>query len=90
MVAPNEVLMLLFASGVTVFLIVGRRKIAALPHGMLLAAAFYAGMTGWIMTVAEGFVWPKALNLAEHLSYAVSSALLAAWCWVVLGRRERK
>jgi hypothetical protein len=38
-----------------------------------------------VLTVLEGFFWQGFLNYMEHMSYAMGSVSVAAWCWQVFG-----
>ena len=84
----NEVVMLLLGASVLVFILGNRQKLKHLPASNILIAAFYILLAAWILTVLEGFFWETILNFIEHLFYAVSSIFVAAWCWMVFGRRN--
>lgn len=46
-----------------------------LPGKRWFIAAYLALVTGYVFTVAEGFVWPDAFNVLEHAAYALSGVL---------------
>jgi hypothetical protein len=48
-----------------------------LPGKRWFIGAYLALVTGYVFTVAEGFVWPDAFNVLEHASYALSGVLFA-------------
>ncbi len=89
MIQENEIITLILAVGVLGYFAVSRGRINELPAGKTFVLAFAVLTAGWILTLLEGFFWPEALNLLEHICYAASSILLACWCWRVLadGRR---
>jgi hypothetical protein len=58
--------------------------------GLPWFVAGYLCMAGaYVCTIAEGFVWPEALNLLEHLGYAGSGAcILRGVIYLVRARRR--
>ncbi len=82
----NEIITLILAMAVWAFLIISRDKIRKLPAWKTFIASFVVLSAGWIATLAEGLFWHEALNLIEHICYAVSSILLAVWCWRIFTR----
>jgi hypothetical protein len=87
MIQENEAITLLLALGMLLFLRTNRTRLHHLPAPKTLLAAFYLLVAGWILTIVEGFFWHEALNLVEHLCYAGSATLLAAWCWQAFARQ---
>ena len=85
----NEVVMLLLGVGVLTFILGNRARLKQLTASKILIVAFYLLLAGWVLTVLEGFFWEGILNFVEHLCTAVSSVLVAAWCWKVFGSRPR-
>lgn len=75
MYEESELINLIMA-GISVLLLWGFRRIR-LPLTRTLLAAYGALLCGQFFTVAEGFVLPQLLNVAEHLSYAVAGILFA-------------
>jgi len=88
MIQENEVVTALLGIGVLIFIIANRLQLKRLPASGILIAGFYVLLTGWILTVLEGFFLGKLLNFLEHICYAGSAALVAAWCWKVFGKKE--
>jgi len=86
MIQDNELITLLLAIGVLIFVLVNRSALNKLPDLVLLRAAFGVLFVGYVLTILEGFFWGKTLNLLEHYSYTVSAVLLAAWCYRVFIR----
>lgn len=87
MLQENEVLMFLIGLGVLVFILSNRSRLKAIPASKILFAGFLVLFTGWIVTNAEHLLLPNILNYTEHICYAVSSVLVAAWCWKVFSRK---
>ncbi len=85
MVQENEIIMLILGLGVLLFLLGNRSRIKRFPSSNYLVLAFYLLLTGWILTVLEGFFLTDLLNFCEHASYALSSLSLTTWCWRVFG-----
>jgi len=81
----NEVVMLLIGVGVLIFILTSRPQLKRLPASNVLIVGFYVLLVGWVLTVLEGFFWEQLLDHLEHMCYAVSSVLVAIWCWKVFG-----
>jgi hypothetical protein len=81
MILQNELVTLILGLAALAFFVVGRARIKNLPRWRLFLLAFAALSAAWVLTVAEGFFLPTALNLIEHICYAVSSIAFALWCW---------
>lgn len=81
----NEVVMLLIGVGVLIFILTSRPRLKCLPASNILIAGFYVLLVGWVLTVLEGFFCERLLDCLEHMCYAVSSVLVAIWCWKVFG-----
>lgn len=90
MIYENEVVMLLLGVGVLIFILGSRPRLKRLPASNILIVGFYVLFPAWILTVLEGFFlegsfWNEFFNYPEHTCYAVSSVLVAIWCWKVFG-----
>lgn len=81
----NEVVMLLIGVGVLIFILTSRLRLKRLPASNILIMGFYVLLVGWVLTVLEGFFCERLLDYLEHMCYAVSSVLVAIWCWKVFG-----
>lgn len=81
----NEVVMLLIGVGVLIFILGSRPRLKRLPASKILIVGFYVLLAGWVLTVLEGFFCEGLLDYLEHMCYAVSSVLVAIWCWKVFG-----
>ncbi len=88
MIQENEVVMLLMAIGVLIFILVNRRLVMRIEAARVLVAAFCVLLAAYVFTILEGFFLEKLLNLLEHLCYATSSVLIALWCMRVFKPKE--
>jgi hypothetical protein len=88
MIQENEIILLLLGLGVLIFVLSNRLRLQRLPESKTLIAGFYMLMAGWVLTVLEGFLLERLLNFIEHMCYASSAVLVAAWCWKVFGKEE--
>jgi len=88
MIDNSEAIVFLMGIGVMIFITVNYPQLKRLPSAKILIAAFCALLLGWLFTILEGFFWKEALNFIEHLNYAVSSILLAFWCWQVFRKKK--
>ncbi len=88
MIDHSEIITFLIGIGVLIFILVNYSELKRLPSAKILIAAFCVMLAGWTFTILEGFFWKNILNFAEHLSYAISSVLLAAWCWRVFKKSK--
>ena len=84
----NEIVMLSIGTGVLIFILSNRARLKHLAACRILITAFCLMLAGWVLTVLEGFFYEWLLNFFEHLCYAVSSILVALWCWKVFGKRR--
>lgn len=90
MIYENEIIMLILGSGVLIFTLFHQAQIKRIPNWRTLMAGFYILIAAWVLTVLEGFVWQSLLNYLEHLCYAVSSALVAVWCFKLVSQRPKE
>ena len=81
MIQENELVMLVLGVCVLAFVIKNNRRFKSVKGWKFLSSAFYNLLAGWVLTVIEGFLLGDVLNYLEHICYAVSSILLALWCW---------
>ena len=88
MLHQNEMVMFLLGICVLIFTLANHRELKRLQAWKTFIAAFYTIFASWIMTILEGFLWENLLNYLEHIGYAISSSLLALWCWQVFGSRK--
>jgi len=91
MIEQNEVVMLVLGIGVLIFVLGNYPQLKRFPSAKILVVGFCVLLAGWVLTVMEGFYLPGILNYLEHICYAVSTVLLAAWTWIVFRKgREIK
>jgi len=88
MIHENEIIMLLLGVGVLIFILTSRLRLKQIPASNILTAAFYIAFASWVLTVLEGLFWEGFLNYLEHICYAVSSILLAVWCWKTFAAKK--
>ena len=84
MIQQNEIVMLLLSIGCMIFILTNNQKVKRIPVAKILIAGFYVLLAGYVLTILEGLFWKDFLNVLEHLCYAVSSILMAVWCWKIL------
>lgn len=89
MIEQNELLTLLVAIGVLIFVASNRRGLETLPDAKICLLAFMILVIGLASTVLEGLFWPTTFNLLEHACYGLSSVFLAGWVWLVFMRADR-
>jgi hypothetical protein len=83
MVEINEIFSLVLGIGCLFFVLMNREQLKGFPFVYLILLSFYCLVTGWGMTVLEGFIWPNFLNITEHVCYTLSAVFLAGWFWCV-------
>jgi hypothetical protein len=90
MVQANELILFLFGLGGLVFLLYSNARLKNLRELALLLYGFYFLLAAWALTVAEGFVWPRTLNVLEHLAYLASAVMILLWCIRLLYKRGKR
>ncbi len=90
MIQPDDLVVFLIGAGVLFFFLVNRSRLMAGPHTDVLLAAFSFLLGGWFLTIAEVFLWKNILNLLEHICYALSSFMLAFWCFKIFRPGEKR
>ena len=89
MIWGNELIALVLALGVLLFLLPYRRELRRIPFSGLLVLAFVCHFLGLVFTVAEGLFWFGLLNLLEHVANTVGVILLVAWLWLISRRKGK-
>ena len=89
MIQENELVTLLVALGVLIFMSANVQRLRAIPAWSWFLGAYGVLTAGWILTVLEGFFWGEFLNLLEHLGYGASALLLVIWVWRGYGGTAR-
>jgi len=72
----SEIVQLILVAFLTPMLWIGVRTVHIFGRKRFIAA-YWVMVCGYLFTVAEGYVAADLMNTLEHLSYAVSGALLA-------------
>ncbi len=90
MLHENEVVMLLLGLGIFLFMLLNISHIRHISFWKILIASYSLLLTGWILTVLEGYFLESLLNFLEHLSYVMSSLVLAIWCFKVFGNSRKE
>jgi len=80
-VQEREIIRLILGIGALVFVLAHRPALRRLPAWGTLVTAFGVVLLGWAIGALKGALWGEILNAVEHSCYAVSSLLLAMWCW---------
>jgi hypothetical protein len=81
MVQEDEVIMLVLGVWVLLFIIINYSRLKHYPSINTLITGFCFSLLGWILTVLEGFLLEKTLNLAEHFCYLASAVCVALWIY---------
>jgi len=81
MIRDNELIMLILGIGALVLTLIYKAELKRIFAWKNLMASFYFLLAAWVFTVAEGFLLPYYLNLAEHLCYTASAVIMAVWCF---------
>lgn len=87
MFLENEIVMLLLGTGVTVFLLLNVSKIKEIDNYKYLLTSYFILLLAWVSTVVEGLFFQSALNVLEHICYALSMLVLLWWCCVAALRK---
>jgi hypothetical protein len=82
----SEIITLIIASGVGLFILVQIRELRTLPSRRLMLTAYFLLWAAWVVTNLEELFLENILNHVEHLFQSVSSILLMIWVWRVLVR----
>ena len=79
MLHENEIAMAVLGIGVLLFIVANRLQISRIPHYRILLAAYILYLGAWFLTVAEGYWMPAALNILEHVCYALGALFALSW-----------
>lgn len=85
MMQKNEIVAFVLSVGVLIFGCVNSSGLKLLPKSKILIVAFLVTLAGSFLTNIESFFWNDLFHVLEHVCYAVTSILLAVWCWKVFG-----
>ena len=89
MLQQNELITFLVGTGAALYLVLNRRRFKKIPGYSWLYLSYAALFSGWTLTLIEGFVLPRTVNVLEHAFYMLSSMSAAAWCWVIMIHRGK-
>jgi hypothetical protein len=81
MLQENEVVMFLLGAGLFFFILLNRAQIKRIYAWKILISSYCFLLSGWLLTILEGFFLESIFNFMEHLSYAISAVLLTVWCF---------
>ncbi len=92
MVQGNEIVMFVLGLGGMAFVWGNTSRIRRIRYWPILVSGFCVLFAAWTLTILEAFFWPEIFNFLEHICYALSSLLVALWCWKVAlrGKMEAK
>ena len=88
MIQQDEVILLILGLGVLALLVAYVRRLERLVAWRTMLAAYCLLVTGWALSIPEGFLLQAVLNVLEHVCYAGSSVMLAVWCSKLFGPRR--
>jgi hypothetical protein len=80
MLQENEVAMLLLGVIVLLFILVNISQIRRIFAWKMLVYSYSFLLTGWLLTILEGYFLESFLNFLEHFCYLVSAVILTFWC----------
>ena len=89
MFEEREVISLLLAAGVMVFVGRQRELLRSVQNWPVLFLAFALLFASFAASVIEGVLWEMVLNWGQHLCSAASAVVLAIWCWMTFARKEQ-
>lgn len=81
MIEQGEIVTLILGIGCVVLIVLRKNQLRRVPFFSLLLNSYFCLFFGLLMTVLETFFLQNLLNLLEHFGYALSTILLASWCW---------
>lgn len=90
MIQQNELITFLVGVGAALFILINWRRIRGIPESGWLLAAYALLLSGWTLTLVEGFVFTEAMNALEHACYMISSLAMAVWCWSMFVRQGKR
>ncbi|MBN1493001.1 MAG: hypothetical protein JW938_02530 [Candidatus Omnitrophica bacterium] len=88
MINEGEVILLILATGVLIWALINRKKIATIPHSAYLKSGFYILYVAFACTVFEALFWDTTLNIIEHICYALSMFFVLLWTCKMFGSDE--
>lgn len=89
MYQENEIVTLLITLGIGFFFWANRKSIVQVQAWYMLLVSYLFYFVSTCFTVLEGYIWPTALNLLEHLFILLFSIVFLLWCWQIGYRKEK-
>jgi hypothetical protein len=84
----REVMSLLLATGVVIFILLQLDLLKQVQRWHLLITAFLLLYASLACSVIEGVIWEEGLNTIQHLCSGLSAVFLAIWTWSVFHAKE--
>lgn len=81
MIEQGEIVTLVLGIGCMILIIIRKNQLRRIPFYSLLLISYFCLFFGLVMTVLEAFFLQNLFNFLEHFGYALSTILLASWCW---------
>ncbi len=81
MAHEDELIGLIFATGIIIFILVKYPNFKKIYAYKMLLFAFYFVFAGFLTTVLEELFLNKTFNYLEHLCYVTSAILITIWSW---------
>jgi len=89
MLESTEVISLLLATGVLVFLYAYRSQLRTIPAFWCLSLGFISFFASLVATVLEGYALQDFLNVVEHILNLASTIFLVAWILLACSSKGR-
>jgi hypothetical protein len=89
-VQEDELITLIVACFVLLFIFLKRSELKNIPHFRILAVSYGILFMGWTVTILEGFFLEKAMNVLEHFCYMANIAVLTFWCYKFFYPKRKK
>ena len=89
MVRQDEVIALILAIGVFIFMAGNSKILRQFPSSRLLMTGFCLYLAASIFTIVEGFAFETVLNVLEHTCYFSSALCAAIWVSITVASERR-
>jgi uncharacterized membrane protein len=90
MIQESEVIVWILATGMLIIMLTNLKRLTTLPQRQWLVAGYSSVYAGWTLTILEGFAFGTAVNIIEHICYALSMVFLAGWSIHLLAQKGAK
>jgi hypothetical protein len=88
MFEQREVITLLLAIGVLVFIAIQRETLKSVPNWPVLLTSFLFLLTSLTCSVVEALIWETLIDSIQHLCSGLSAVCMAIWCKLTFLSRE--